>query len=51
MTSFAQASEVIEARPTPTTEQHAAAQRYVTEHAPDLIAVIFGDQPADYKEN
>lgn len=41
--TFAAASEQIEARPTPTPEQHNAARRYVTRNAPDLLAVIFGD--------
>lgn len=35
-------TNVIEARPTPTPQQWDAARRYVTTHAPDLIAVIFG---------
>lgn len=43
MTSFAQVSGVIEARPTPTPEQHEAARRYVAEHAPDLMDAIFGE--------
>lgn len=46
--TFAQVSELIEARPVPTPEQHMAARRYVTRNAPDLLAAIFGDNNQEW---